>query len=68
MQLNKKKKKRKPADALFRFLLIKKQVGESAVSVHCNLCRWWNKSSYTQIFLFLSLMRCFGPQILFYAI
>ena len=28
----------------------------------------WNKSSYTQIFLLLSLMRNFGPQTLFYAI
>ena len=27
-----------------------------------------NKSSYTQIFLLLSLMRYLGPQVLFYAI
>ena len=33
-----------------------------------NVCTYWNKSSYTQIFLLLSLMRYFGPQILFYAI
>ena len=33
-----------------------------------NVCTLWNKSSYTQIFLLLSLMRYFGPQILIYAI
>ena len=33
-----------------------------------NVCTKWNKSSYAQIFLLVSLMRYFGPQILFYAI
>ena len=41
---------------------------ESAVKNLANVCTQWNKSSYAQIFLLLSLMRYFGPKILFYAI
>ena len=40
---------------------------ESAMKNLANVCTWSNKSSY-KIFLLLSLMRYFGPQILFYAI
>ena len=41
---------------------------ESAMKNLANVCTLWNKSSYTQSFLLLSLMRYFGPQILFCAI
>ena len=41
---------------------------ESAMKNLANVCTQWNKSSYTQIFLLLSLMRYYGPQVLFHAI
>ena len=41
---------------------------ESAMKNLANACTKWNKSSDTQIFLLLSLMRYFHPQILFHAI
>ena len=41
---------------------------ESAMKKLAKVCTKWNKSSYTQIFLLLSLMRYFGPQILIHAI
>ena len=38
---------------------------ESAMKNLAIVCTYWNKSSYTQIFLLLSSIRYFGPQILF---